>query len=223
MYFSLTRISKNRKTGPIPTSMTGKESCPTTCPLKGNGCYAESGHANIHWSRLTSGKVSTAVDAGQFFNEVRAIKKGSLWRHNVAGDLPHNDGVIDVGFLRALTKANKGRRGFTYTHHVLNSENLKAIADANAGGFTINISANTANSAALLAKTSKLPVVCILPMDAPNVQVVNDTKIVACPAEKSDKVTCYDCELCQRADRDFVIGFRAHGTAKRKVDIIAKG
>jgi hypothetical protein len=203
--------------------MSGMNTCPETCPLKGNGCYAELGHSRIHWSRLTDGKVSTALEADQFIHAVASLPRNQFWRHNVAGDLPHKNGTIDDGFLTALTRANKGKMGFTYTHHALSVENLKSIEKANKNGFTVNVSANTVQAATLLKQTSKLPVVCILPIDAPNVQTVNDVKVVACPAEKSDKVTCSTCQLCQHANRDFVIGFRAHGVSKKKVDIIARG
>ncbi|AGR89223.1 hypothetical protein X831_gp103 [Pseudomonas phage PAK_P2] len=64
----------------------------------------------------------------------------------------------------------------------------------------------------------------ILPMDAENVSFTpKGRKVVACPAEKSDKVNCKSCGLCQVADREYIIGFRAHGTAKKTVDLIAKG
>ena len=46
-------------------------------------------------------------------------------------------------------------------------------------------------------------------------------KVVACPAEKSKRVTCATCALCQKADRPYIIGFRAHGSRKKLVSKIA--
>lgn len=221
MFFALTRVSGNAKTGPIPTSMSSAVTCPDTCALKNNGCYANGGPTAIHWRILTKGE--RGVNAEQFFNDVRAIPRGSLWRHNVAGDLPHVDGVIDSDFLGKLVHANNGKRGFTYTHHVLSVENAELIRKANEYGFTVNVSCDTAAQAVDTFKNRQVPVVTILPLDAPNVQIVDDVKIVACPAEKSDKVQCANCQLCAIADREYIIGFRAHGVSKKKVDIIARG
>ena len=42
----------NRKTGPIPISLNPKATCPPSCPLRRNGCYAEYGPLGWHWDRL---------------------------------------------------------------------------------------------------------------------------------------------------------------------------
>ena len=47
-----TAKSSNKKTGPMPVSTTSSETCPTTCPFKGNGCYAESGPLAFLWHGL---------------------------------------------------------------------------------------------------------------------------------------------------------------------------
>jgi len=43
MKFHIVEKSSNRKTGPIPVTTSPVETCPTSCPLKNNGCYAEGG------------------------------------------------------------------------------------------------------------------------------------------------------------------------------------
>lgn len=83
---SLTKISGNAKTGPMPVSMTEKLSCPSDCPLAKNGCYADTGHINIHWSRLS--RHETGMAWNDFVKEIARLPKGILWRHNQAGDLP---------------------------------------------------------------------------------------------------------------------------------------
>src|SRR5690606_1719450 len=98
------------------------------------------------------------------------------------------------------------------------------IQSMNASGFTVNHSADTTEGAVKAYKTlSGIPVVTLLPMDAPNVQTVSGVKVVACPAEKSDKINCSNCGLCADSKRDYIIGFRVHGTQKKKAEIIAKG
>lgn len=224
MNYHLTPVSSNSKTGPIPVSTSHKETCPSACPLKAKGCYAAGGPSNIHWKAVSEGK--RGVDWEQFLLQVRAIRRGSLWRHNQAGDLPGKDNTIDGIALMELTTANKGRKGFTYTHYPVigNEHNRVVVSAANAGGFTVNLSGNNITHADELKALNIAPVVTILPMDAPNVQVSPaGNKVVACPAEKSDKINCANCGLCQIADREYIIGFRAHGVSKKTVDLIAKG
>lgn len=223
MKFQFTRVSSNKKTGKIPTTMSAKDTCPSTCPLNGNGCYAQNGPTNIHWTKISTGV--SGLDEADFLKEIKKLPKGQLWRHNVAGDLPHDPstGKIDASFLKKLVSANSGKNGYTYTHHELSEENVTALAEANAKGFTVNVSANTLTEAVNIKRNVGLPTVCLLPMDAPNKQEHDGIKVVACPAEKSDKVSCQTCGLCAIADRDYVIGFRAHGVSKKKVEIIARG
>lgn len=226
-YFHITKVSKNKKTGPIAVTTSGKNTCPSSCSFKGNGCYAESGPLNIHWNKVTQGD-KRSITASQLMDAIRAIPSGSIWRHNQGGDLmpsPNNAEHIDSDFLKDLTRANKvGRKkGFTYTHYSLNTHNIMRIKRANLSGFTVNVSADNASQAARIFKDHRLPTVTVLPMGAPNIQVVDSVRVIACPAEKSPKVNCATCKLCADSKRDYVIGFRAHGISKKKADIIAKG
>ncbi|ALF51476.1 hypothetical protein K5_154 [Pseudomonas phage K5] len=223
MNFTLNLVSKNSKTGPMPVSTSHNGTCPDACPLKAKGCYAAYGPTAIHWKKLSNGE--RGVEWKEFLQQVQSISRGDLWRHNQAGDLVGQDDIIDGITLMELVKANKGRRGFTYTHYPMNNfMNRQHVLSANRSGFTINLSGNNVAHADELADLNIAPVVTILPMDAENVSFTpKGRKVVACPAEKSDKVNCKSCGLCQVADREYIIGFRAHGTAKKTVDLIAKG
>jgi hypothetical protein len=147
-----------------------------------------------------------------------------LWRMNQAGDLPGPGAAIDVPALARLVKANRGRRGFTYTHKDIGQpRNLAAIRAANAAGFTVNLSADNAAHADTLAD-SGLPVVVVIPADSKKVtQTPCGRKIVQCPAENTDRVTCANCGICYRADRDYLIGFKPKGRKRKQVDLIARG
>ena len=125
-YIQVTRKSRNSKTGDIPVTTTSEETCPHACPLKANGCYAEAGPLAILWRKVTARKMGMAWDAAM--SEIAALPNGTLWRHNQAGDLPGIGDAIDVAALAALVKANRGKRGFTYTHKPLAGGNDGAIA-----------------------------------------------------------------------------------------------
>lgn len=237
---SFTRVSSNSKTGPIPVTMTEKSTCPKACPLKSSGCYAESGHVNIHWSRLGKPKQSKAPAKPQngltgdvyglpwatLCDSIKSLPKGQLWRMNVAGDLPSVDAEnIDSHALAMLVNANKGKQGFTYTHYDPSiGINASLIKAANNAGFTVNLSANTLEHADQLKALNIGPVVTILPIDAPkSQQTPAGNTVVICPAVQSDDVTCASCAICQKADRKVIIGFPAHGISKRKAESVFKG
>ncbi len=228
MKVAFTRISTNAKTGPIPTTTTAATTCPTACPFNNanaGGCYAEYGPQAIHWRKVTNGERGGTWS--DLCDSVAALPARTLWRHNVAGDLPTADRVhIDAAKLQQLANANAGRHGFTYTHHDMTAPgNADAVKAANAAGFTVNLSGNNPAHADALADLDIGPVVTVLPADAPRtLKTPKGRTIVACPAEYSDRVTCATCGLCQRQNRKGVIvGFHAHGTGKRKADAIAQG
>ena len=212
---SLTRISSNVKTGPIPVSTTSADTCPDACAMKaGGGCYASSGPLKMHWNKVSDGSRGTSWEA--FCKDIKALPAGTLWRHNQAGDLPGTNNLVDVEKLSMLVLASKRLKGFTYTHKPMDGSNLKAVQDANKAGFTINASADTMTQADALANKG-LPTVVVLPAYAPRGLKTPEGKTVAiCPAQLSDKVTCATCQLCSKADRNFIIGFRAHGTSYKK-------
>lgn len=225
MHYQLTMKSKNEKTGPIPVSTSDRKTCPPECPLAGeNGCYAESGKVSMHWRAVSSGARGT--DFAGFLAAVRRIAAGAIWRHNVAGDLPGADGVIDRPKLRALARANVGRRGFTFTHYdPTRADNGIAISEALALGFTINLSANNLAHADRLADLGIAPVVVL---GAENETASETTPggrpVVCCPAVTHEGVTCATCGLCQRASRrNVIIKFPAHGARKRAAGRIAAG
>jgi len=211
---ALTRVSSNAKVGPIPVSTTEKATCPPACGLSGAGCYADGGPLAIFWRKVSEKKAGLAW--AEFLSNVKALPKAQLWRHNQAGDLPGANNVIDAAALAQLVSAQKGKRGWTYTHYPATPENLSSVRAANAGGFTINLSANTLAQADALSDTQAGPVVVLLPVDARRaVKTPGGRTVAICPATLSDKVTCANCGLCQIAGRKAIIGFPAHGMRKR--------
>jgi hypothetical protein len=228
---SLTLKSVNKKTGPIPVSTTGADTCPPACPLKNNGCYAENMPLRGRWQEVTDG-TRKAANWSTFCDMIAALPAGQLWRHNQAGDLPGEGDAINLRELKQLVKANKGRRGFTYTHKPVTGNTLTAIGNnlaidnANYAGFTINLSANNLTHADELVALDIAPVVTVLPSSIHgNVKVETPAgnRVVVCPATYRDDVTCKTCGLCQIADRKVIVGFPAHGISAKKADVIAKG
>ena len=220
-FVHLTPKSRNTKTGPIPVSTTGAETCPRTCPLRGGGCYANGGPLALHWAKVSAGERKMPWAA--FCDAVAAFPAGTLWRHNQAGDLPGQWDYIDANALFDLLAANRGRRGFTYTHKPPTPRNAEKIKAATAAGFVVNLSANNPAHADKLAALKVGPVVCVLP-DATTTQTPGGLPIEICPAQTdtTGQVNCLTCQKCQNKNRREIIGFVAHGSQKTAAQLVAR-
>jgi hypothetical protein len=207
--------SANAKTGPIPVSTTTRATCPVDCAMR-EGCYAASGPLALHWNAVSNGARGT--DWSTFTASIADLPDGQLWRHNQAGDLPGDGHTVDPVALGQLVAANQGKRGFTYTHY-RDGQSFEWIKHANEHGFTVNLSANDLRDADTLADTQAGPVVVVLPSDTTqNTTTPAGRRVVVCPATQRDDVSCATCQLCAR-QRDVIVGFPAHGTRKRVIDI----
>ena len=236
---------ENRKTCQIPTAYVAKESCPSSCPLLGKGCYAETSNIGLHWRKMTG------VPWAQFCR-IGAERLGprQLWRYGVAGDLPGFGGLIDRAALQLLTTANLRRPVIAYTHkpvldgeHPAAASNRRFIAEAIAGGFMLNLSGNNPSHADALADLDLVSVVTILPHAYARrhrslgrgkrewTETTGDyrdrvstlptltparRRIAVCPTSYTD-TTCQSCGACARA-RNAIIGFRrmVHGVSSRR-------
>jgi len=233
--FLITKRTANAITGPIMVTTSPRFTCPLNCTFrKGDRgehaglCYAEHGAlGGFVWSlldRTPAGKEMMNSIRVHSFEEllfaIRSLKPDELWRHNIAGDLPTNNrSTIDCTALRLVVEANKGRRGFTFTHYdvLTNLANREAIAHANRNGFTINLSGNSLRHADELADLRIAPVTTILPAGTrKNTGTPKGRTVVICPTS-THGVTCADCGLCARASRSTIIGFPASGGLKHRI------
>lgn len=229
--YHFVRVSGNSKTGPIPVVATVSASCPVNCPLQSNGCYAGAGMVGLHWRKLDKGEYGIDIDT--LCTHIKGIPHGQLWRMNTAGDLAHHAQSIDVDTLTAIVAANKGRQGFTYTHHLIegdtsialhNRETIRAVNTRKT--FTINLSANNLEHADKLSALECGPVVTLLDSTEKIQHTPQGRIVIVCPAVTADNITCDTCRLCYRKSRKSIVGFPVHGSGKnkaRKVFIMHKG
>jgi len=215
-FISWAEASGNKKLGKMFASNTVRESCPSGCAFK-DICYGEHFRTRIAWDRIKEHGKSWE----EFLYAVKRIPRGALWRHNVVGDLPQRSGTINRQMMRGLVAANKGRRGFTYTHHVLTPANIKTLQDVNAGGLTVNVSCETE---AQVDKARALGLPAVIVRSRATGYQKNETTpdghpIRQCPAEISD-MTCAECGICARPLRLTVVGFTAHGGGAKRVEAV---
>jgi len=217
MNYHFIQASNNRKTGPIPQTYTSRDSCPPSCAHFRADCYAEDFYTRLTWDKVPA----RGTDLAGLTAAIKRLPMGQLWRHNVAGDLPGEGETIDAAALGEIVKANRGRKGFTYTHKH-SPDAIQWAGHATQWGFTVNLSADDAGHADELSAHG-LPVVAIVPMDTPKHSTTPQGRpILICPAQTTEHMTCALCALCQRADRRQIIGFRAHGTKAKQADRLAR-
>ena len=218
----ITKKSGNSKVGPIPVTTSSADTCPKSCAMY-DQCYAKTGPQSWHWNKVTAGK--RGGNWSELTDFVRSLKPHQVWRHNVSGDLPYitaPDGqeLINLALLKQLIDANKasGAKGYTYSHHKLNTHNLEALKYSNANGFTINASCESLEQADR-ARALGLPAVCVVPSDEVTPSHTPDGhKVTVCPAQLHEKVSCSNCKLCSYSNRSQVVAFLAHGAREKKVN-----
>lgn len=224
----VTPDSGNRKTGNIAVTTSGRETCPPTCPFMGK-CYPNAGNLNLHWTKVSKGERGDTFPV--FLGKLRALPPRKRVRGQQAGDMPgdgvHLDEAACVAYVQAATSRRK--EFFTYTHYPLNDHNIRVLQRLNAMPRAgLSVSCETRKQVDY-AMSLGLPAVIVLPSktDKPGPTEAG-TRIVECPAaitarlikagrlNESARITCANCggskgPLCARADRNFAVGFVAHG------------
>jgi hypothetical protein len=217
--FHLTVRSGNAKTGPIPVSTSSRATCPDSCPFKQNGCYGDGGPLAIHWQAVTAGERGTPWR--EFLSAVEALPAGQIWRHNQAGDLYRPGTVTGRTALFQLVEANRGKRGYTYSHHKRTAATAQAFKAATANGFTINASCETvAGADHAIAQGLR----AVFVVSSTETRTAWDTpegnRAVLCPAQRIDGLTCEKCGLCQSRPQNVAVAFKAHGSGRRRIEAV---
>lgn len=226
MKFHLKPISTNVKTGPIAVTTSPKETCPSICPLKDNGCYASVGPLNIHWNKVSQSE--RGDDWNVHIEKLLNLPNETMIRLNQAGDLPNKHDSIDKEKVSDLIKVAKKHLTFTYTHSpvLTNKKNQKIIKHANDNGLCINLSGNNLKHADALISLQIGPVVSIVDSSisgrVKGLTTPKGNRVVICPATYMDNMSCKKCKLCAWIGREVVIGFPSHGIQKKKVNKISK-
>jgi hypothetical protein len=105
----------------VSATYISQKTCPSSCPLKGNGCYAERGYTNVTLMRLeaiTKELNLTARDLA--IDEARGIDKlkaeGQDLRMHVVGDCKTTFSALTVSAAAMRFKKRGGGQPWTYTH-----------------------------------------------------------------------------------------------------------
>jgi hypothetical protein len=198
----VTLKSSNAKTGPLATTYREQSSCPTTCPLMGNGCYASGRIFGI--PRKYGSADNVAVLA-----LITSLKPGQGLRLNVSGDFLGLDGEPDVDYIDACNRVATERpdvKIIAYTH---------AWRTLTPSMFAFGVNASC-ESAAEVAEARAAGWGTVM-VNGPVGETIDGSRVVRCPAEYRDDTTCASCMLCAKTPGlDTTVSFTAHGAGKAK-------
>ena len=205
--FKITKRSGNKKVGPVTTFKSDRNSCPDTCSLKRNGCFAENAPLVWHWDKVS--KVGFEIES--LASQIRKLPPTHI-RWFEAGDLPKDESdQIDFKGLKLLNHAaKKHNASWGYTHNK-DPDVLKFVQSLD--NVAINASAESTKEAADLAQKG-IDTVAVVRTFPSKSWREHGQRFVACPNQTTG-VTCYECgngkPLCSKKDRSYTIAFKTHG------------
>lgn len=220
------KISGSERTDSTYASI--KATCPSTCSLKNNGCYAELSFVGKTVNRLNKEADSfsalqvakaeaNAIDNAYNGNRIPA---NTNLRIHVSGDSRTVKGSKLINSAVGRWRRRGGSNCWSYTHAWMNVP--RSIWSH------VSILASVANVTEANLARQKGYAPAIIVSEFTNTKAFklpgSDIKFIPCPAQTKPagkQIGCSDCKLCFNADRlfrdNFGIAFEAHGVRKNIV------
>lgn len=217
--------SKNEKLGKnvAATYASIEATCPSSCKLKNNGCYAQLGFVGIHNARLNAQRSSyTPTEIAEL--EAKLIESsfggksipGTFLRLHVSGDVKTKTGVKKLAAASLNYEKRGGGKVWTYSHA------WRDLPKELWGQISVLASCDSLNEARMALKRGYAPSMAVPKFKDKKAYMIGGIKFVPCPAQTMD-ISCSDCKLCMRGDflakNKTGILFEAHGAAKSKIKL----
>lgn len=198
--------TKNKKLGPgmlvldRPVGLT----CPSTCPLLNNGCYAES-MAN----RMPS--TQTGAMKNLELGDIKMISSNRPLRLHVGGDF-YRQNRLDRQYLAKLIKVIRGRRGkgktYTYTHCFRDPVLTRILMRLKRFGLTVFASCHSPQDMSdALALGYRIALISESAEEGMTALRLMGLKGIVCPEQRGTGLTCDRCGYCylQKSDKHLVL------------------
>lgn len=213
--------SVNIKVGPSSATWVSQHSCPNTCPLKGKGCYAESGRAAFVTRRLNASTESDQIEIAQAEAAgIRSLSGRNPLRLHVVGDCATDEAAKIVSAAAIEHTAKYGQPAWTYTHaHNVSRESW--------GTVSVLRSCETHEQVVKAMEEGFAAAVIVEEFESDKPYAVGDTTYFPCPEQTGTKPNCITCGLCMKDSKlrrgRTVIAFKAHGTRRNTVLRVLNG
>jgi hypothetical protein len=208
-------MSNNGKTGFVAATYTSQDTCPDSCALKKNGCYAEKGRVAMTTKRLNNaGEMNpeqismqeaslirrAAIKVGQQREKQKKTGRvakshmvGRLLRLHVVGDFPTQKALDSIDESCGLWKENGGGQPWSYTHNwkdLQPTENISLLASVD----------NLAEGVDALAK-GFAPAGVVDTFETEKAHKIQGVRWIPCPEQTGKAADCVACGLCLNAER----------------------
>jgi hypothetical protein len=222
----LVEDSKNEKVGSAVVTYASLITCPNSCNLKNNGCYAQNSYVGMTVSKLDKfakeNKISTTTAARKEAYLIRKSFNGGRipnnrdFRMHVSGDTTTKLGAKILSSAIDDFKNRGGGRVWSYTHAW-----AKVPRSAWTKNLSILASVETPSQVEKAREAGYAPAIVVEDFGGSRKafkMLGTDTKFIPCPAQTNDDVTCVKCGLCMDSERLFEnnlgIAFSVHGIKK---------
>lgn len=208
-----------------------QQTCPRTCPFRGNGCMAQSGYTGRAVRRieaLAEGMSSYEIGRQEALALDRLCRRGVPrdggrdgesprdLRLHISGDVTEDSSLRVLAAAVSRWKARGGGSAWTFTHawERLERERWRPIS--------VLASIERPEQSELAQARSYVPAITVrtFPSTKPFRVAGSRTMWIPCPAE-TKKRTCVECRLCldhedQLYERGHGIAFAVHGGQSKK-------
>lgn len=210
-------LSDNAKVGSVAATYAPTlQTCPETCALRSNGCYAETGHVKYTNDRLIrelaglDGDTIAALEGAAIADMSSIVPEGRPLRIHVSGDCTTDKRA------RLVSGGAAAWRGpvWSYTHA------WRSVSRASWGRVSVLASVESIPAAKQALARGYAPAIVTGPHPADGRAYDRDgIKVIPCPRQTRG-VICTDCRLCwnDRAliERGAAIAFEVHGAGKKR-------
>lgn len=220
----LVEKSNNSKTGNIAVTYTTiKGTCSDDCPLKDKLCYAQTGMVGVNLARLDKAfngesPEEIAKQEIQTLVAARDDQKRRPLRLHVAGDTRTRKAARIISKAAAIWANKNGGVVYTYTHSWRN------IPRSLFGKVSVLASVEKPAEIKQAKDQGYAAAIVVEKFESTKAYYMGEHKIVPCPAQTRDSVTCASCKLCFNADKlnkiGVTIAFEAHGARKKRLSLI---
>lgn len=215
--------SRNSKVGDVAATYAPiRQTCPSTCRLRDNGCYAQSGNVGFQVRRLErdtegqNGDTVAILEGDDIADSATHAPPNHALRIHVSGDA-----TTDFRAQQLARGAHVWRGPvWSYTHAWLE------VQRASWGRVSVLASCETMSDVLDARKRGYAAALVVdsHPENGRAFTVHNEAgeaiKLIPCPSQTRD-VACTDCQLCWKdsllLQQDACITFAAHGATKKRV------
>ncbi len=211
--------SQNGKIGRTSATYATQASCPRSCPFFGNGCYAEVAFCGITTRRLNAYAstldLSPETIAETEAREIAALTGKLPLRVHVVGDCRTDGAASLVGDAMVAHTAKHGQFAWTYTHA------WRDVASESWHDASVLASCETGDDVRAASARGYATAIVVSEHPSNKVYAFEGVKVLPCPGEVNDAVTCASCGLCGKAttlrERGLTVGFAAHSARAAQV------